>query len=102
MNEILEYRGVEGLVAAEVISDTNETEGYKTGDVFSIAGVAEISRVTDASNEAHYYDNMPAIIVSNTANDEVTISASAIPLDVIISYQNVIRNYNLFYLFNLV
>ena len=85
MNEILEYRGVEGLVAAEVTKDNNETgegNGYVTGDVFSIAGVAEISRTTEASNEAHYYDNMPAIIVSNTASDEVTISASAIPLDV--------------------
>ena len=85
MKEILEYRGVEGLVAAEVTKDNNETgsgEGYVTGEVFSIAGVAEISRTTEASNEAHYYDNMPAIIVSNTASDEVTISASAIPLDV--------------------
>ena len=85
MNEILEYRGVEGLVAAEVTKDNNETgsgEGYVTGEVFSIAGVAEISRTTEASNEAHYYDNMPAIIVSNTASDEVTISASAIPLDI--------------------
>ena len=83
MKEILEYRGVEGLVAAEVTNDDNEVSGgYTTGEVFSIAGVAEISRVTEASNEAHYYDNMPAIIVSNTASDEVTISASAIPLDV--------------------
>lgn len=85
MNEILEYRGVEGLVAAEVTKDDNETgdgNGYVTGEVFSIAGVAEISRTTEASNEPHYYDNMPAIIVSNTASDEVTISASAIPLDV--------------------
>ena len=85
MDEILEYRGVEGLVAAEVTKDDNETgegNGYVTGEVFSIAGVAEISRVAEASNEAHYYDNMPAIIVSNTASDEVTITASAIPLDV--------------------
>ena len=85
MKEILEYRGVEGLVAAEVTKDDNETgegNGYVTGEVFSIAGVAEISRTTEASNEPHYYDNMPAIIVSNTASDEVTISASAIPLDV--------------------
>lgn len=85
MKEILEYRGVEGLVAAEVTLDNNEAgenQGYVTGEVFSIAGVAEISRVTEASNEPHYYDNMPAIVVSNTASDEVTISASAIPLDV--------------------
>lgn len=86
LNEIVEYRGVEGLVYAEVTKDNNTTgegEGYVTGTVKALAGVAEISRSTDSSNEAHYYDNMPAVIVSSTAADEVTISASAIPLDVL-------------------
>lgn len=89
LQEIVEYRGVEGLVAAEVLYDNNETTGtegttgYVTGDVFAIAGVAEISRTTDSSNEAHYYDNIPAVIVANTAADEVTINASAIPFDVL-------------------
>ena len=93
LGEITEYRGVEGLVAAEVLVDDNGTNtagegetpnhGYVTGDVFSIAGVAEISRTTDSSNEAHYYDNMPAVVISSTAADEVTISTSAIPLEVL-------------------
>lgn len=86
LQEIVEWRGVEGLVAAEVIADDNETgegHGYVTGDVFAVAGVAEISRSTDSSNEAHYYDNIPAVIVSNTASDTVTITASAIPFDVL-------------------
>lgn len=86
LQEIVEYRGVEGLVAAEVTVDNNETgedNGYVTGQVFAIAGVAEISKTTDSSNEAHYYDNIPAVVVSNTSSDEVTISASAIPLDVL-------------------
>lgn len=86
LQEIVEWRGVEGLVAAEVTVDDNETgtgHGYVTGSVFAIAGVAEISRATDSSNEAHYYDNIPAVIVSNTASDTVTISASAIPFDVL-------------------
>ena len=82
LQEIVEYRGVEGLVAAEVLTDDG-TNGYTTGDVFAIAGVAEISRTTDSSNEAHYYDNIPAVVVSNTAADTVTISASAIPFDVL-------------------
>lgn len=82
LQEIVEYRGVEGLVAAEVLTD-DDTNGYTTGSVFAIAGVAEISRTTDSSNEAHYYDNIPAVVVSNTASDEVTISASAIPFDVL-------------------
>lgn len=83
LQEIVEYRGVEGLVAAEVTHDENDETGYVTGQVFAIAGVAEISRTTDSSNEAHYYDNIPAVVVSNTASDEVTISASAIPFDVL-------------------
>lgn len=82
LQQIVEYRGVEGLVAAEVLTD-DETNGYTTGDVFAIAGVAEISKTTDSSNEAHYYDNIPAVVVSNTASDTVTISASAIPFDVL-------------------
>lgn len=86
LQEIVEYRGVEGLVAAEVTVDDNETgegHGYVTGNIFAIAGVAEISKSTDSSNEAHYYDNIPAVVVSNTSSDEITISASAIPLDVL-------------------
>lgn len=81
LQEIVEYRGVEGLVAAEVLTD-DDTNGYTTGDVFAIAGVAEIARTTDSSNDAHYYDNIPAVVVANTSSDTVTISASAIPLDV--------------------
>lgn len=84
MDEIVEYRGVEDLVAAEVLTDNNNAEeGYTTGDVFDIAGVAEISKSTSSSNESHYYNNMPAVVVSSTGADEVTLSTSAIPLDVL-------------------
>lgn len=81
MAKIYEYRGVEGLVYAPIVSDTAEAITY--GTVKSLAGVAEISRTTDSSNEAHYYDNIPAVVVSSTGSDEVTISASAIPLEVL-------------------
>lgn len=82
LQPIVEYRGVEGLVCAEVLND-DDVSGYSTGNVFAIAGVAEISKTTDSSNEAHYYDNIPAVVVSNTSSDEVTITTSAIPLDVL-------------------
>lgn len=82
LQEIVEFRGVEGLVAAEILTDDDDN-GYTTGSVFAIAGVAEISKTTDSSNEAHYYDNMPAVVIANTSSDEITISASAIPLDVL-------------------
>ncbi len=82
LGEIVEYRGVEGLVAAEVLTDDNDT-GYTTGTVFSIAGVAEISKAVEQSSEAHYYDNMPAIVIDSVGADTITINASAIPIEVI-------------------
>lgn len=81
MPKIYEYRGVEGLVYAEVTADTKEN--FTTGTVKDLAGVAEIGKTTDSSNEAHYYDNIAAIVVSSTGSDEITVSASAIPLDVL-------------------
>lgn len=82
LQEIVEYRGVEGLVAAEILTDDDDN-GYTTGPVFAVAGVAEISKTTDSTNEAHFYDNMPAVVIANTSEDNITISVSAIPLDVL-------------------
>ena len=82
--KIFEYRGVEGLVYAEVTKDNNNIgtdEGYVTGTVKPLAGVAEIGKSTDSSSEPHYYDNIPAVVIQSTGADTVTISASAIPLD---------------------
>lgn len=79
MPQIYEYRGVEGLVYAEVLKDT-KTE-FTTGPVKDLAGVATISKATANSNEAHFYDNIPAVIIDSVGSDTVTISASAIPLD---------------------
>lgn len=77
----VEWRGIEGLVYAEVLEDTSAT--YRTGEVKDFSGVAELSKTTESSNEAHYYDNIPAVVVGSTGSDEVTITVSAIPLKVI-------------------
>ena len=81
MPKIYEYRGVSGLVAAEILEDS--TENYTTGDVFEIAGVSQIQKETDSQEESHYYDNIAAIVISSTGADTITIDASAIPLDVL-------------------
>lgn len=81
MPKIYEYRGVNGLVYAPVTEDSSDT--FSTGTVKDLAGVAEISKSTESSNEPHYYDNIPAIVVASTGSDEITITASAIPLDVL-------------------
>lgn len=77
--EINEYRGIRGLVAAEVTADTSEEITF--GTPFEIAGVAELSRSTEASSEAHYYDNVPAVVIDSTGSDDVTITTSAIPFE---------------------
>lgn len=72
-----EWRGVDNLVAAEVLTDDNEAEGgYEAGEVFPIAGVAEISKSTETSSEPHYYDNIAAIVINSEGSDEITVTAS--------------------------
>ncbi len=79
MADIQEYRGVRGLVAAEVLTD--DTEKFECDTPFAVAGVAELSRTTETTSESHYYDNVPAIVIDSTGADEVTITASAIPFE---------------------
>lgn len=81
MPDIQEYRGIRGLVAAEVTTD--DSEKFETDAPFAVAGVAELSRTTESSSESHYYDNAPAVVIDSTGADEVTISASAIPFEVL-------------------
>lgn len=75
-----EYRGVSNAVYAEVLVDTAET--FSTGTVKDFTGVSEIGKSTDSSNETHYYDNLPAIVIDSVGSDEININASGIPLDV--------------------
>ena len=79
MADIQEYRGVRGLMAAEVTTDS--AEAFECGAPFALAGVAELSRTTETTSESHYYDNVPAIVIDSTGADEVTITASAIPFE---------------------
>lgn len=79
MADIQEWRGIRGLVAAEVLTDDGEK--FECGEPFDIAGVAELSRTTETASEAHYYDNVPAVVIDSTGSDEVTITASAIPFN---------------------
>ena len=81
LNQIVEYRGIRNLVAAPVLTDT--ADGITFGNVFAIAGVAEISKTANSSAEAHYYDNMAAVVITAKGADEITINTSAIPLDVL-------------------
>ena len=82
MSKVFEYRGVDNLVFAEVTGDDNEEQGgYKTGAVKPLAPVAEIGKTTETSDEAHYYDNQPMIVVSSEGPDEITITCAGVEID---------------------
>lgn len=81
MAEVFEYRGVEGVVIAEVTGDDNEENGgYVTGTVEELLPVAEIGKTTETSSEAHYYDNKPMIMISGEGPDEITITGAGMVL----------------------
>lgn len=79
--DIQEYRGIRGLVAAEVIKDASDEITF--GTPFAIAGVSELTRTTETSSEPHYYDNVPAVVIDSTGSDEVSMNVSAVPFDVL-------------------
>lgn len=79
----VEFRGCKRLVYAEVEKDNNESgsgEGYVTGDVKSLAPVAEISKSVETSSEAHYYDNKAMILIDSEGADTVSFTI-AVPDD---------------------
>lgn len=76
-----EYRGVSHAVYAEITKDDSTELTY--GAIKDFTGVAEIGRTTDSTTEAHYYDNIPAIVIESEGADTVSIDASGIPFDVL-------------------
>ena len=82
MNDtIKEYRGIRGLVAALLKTDTADGITYEAP--FSVAGVSELTKETESSSEAHYYDNIPAVIIDSVGSDTVGVNVSAVPLSVV-------------------
>lgn len=79
--KIVEYRGVENLVYAKVLIDT--VSGMTFGTVKPLAGIAQVTKSTESSSEAHYYDNYAAIVIDSEGPDTITLNVSAIPLDVL-------------------
>ncbi len=74
--KIVEFRGIEGLVYAELIKDTSSEIQY--GPVKELAGVATLSKEVETNTETHYYDNKPAVVIDSNGADTVTINISAL------------------------
>lgn len=73
--EYNEYRGVRGLVIAEITSDNGT---YTTGTWQKLSGVQNVALATTESSETHYYDNLPAIVVDSEGADELTLTISVL------------------------
>lgn len=71
--KVVEYRGVDNLVAAEV---TDDGAAYETGEVFELAPVAEISKTTETDSETKYYDNLPALVINSEGSDEIKLTVA--------------------------
>lgn len=74
--EYNEYRGVRGLVIAEITKD--DGTDYTTGTWKKLSGVQNVALATTESSETHYYDNLPAIVVDSEGADELTLTISVL------------------------
>ena len=72
--EYNEYRGVRGLVIAEVTKD--DSSGYTAEEWEELSGVQSVAVAKNESSETHYYDNLAAIVVDAEGADEVTLTVS--------------------------
>lgn len=79
---VFEFRGVDNLVFAEVLTDDNAADGgYTTGEVKSLSPVATISKEVETSSETHYYDNLPLIVINSEGADTITLTVAPLTLE---------------------
>lgn len=69
-----EYRGVRGLVLAEITKD--EGNEYVAGEWQELSGVQSVAVAKNESSETHYYDNQAAIVIDAEGADELTLVVS--------------------------
>lgn len=73
-----EFRGVSDVVIAPLLTNTLTELTY--GEVIPLAGVAELSKDVETSQETHYYDNQAALVVSGEGADNYKLKMSALDL----------------------
>ena len=73
-----EYMGIEKLVIAELKEEIQEDGSTKEvyGNVQPLSGVQQVSGEVNEASEAHYYDNMSAIVVDSEGDDTYTLVVS--------------------------
>ncbi|MBR0484832.1 MAG: hypothetical protein IJJ69_08675 [Oscillospiraceae bacterium] len=77
-SEVIEFRGCDSLVIAEVTADNSAA--YTFGTVKELAPVATISKNVETSTTKKYYDNVAKITIRSEGADEVALTVPALPL----------------------
>lgn len=72
--EYNEYRGVRGLVFAEITKD--DTDGYEVGKWMELSGVQSVAVSKTESSESHFYDNAARIVIDAEGADELAMVVS--------------------------
>lgn len=80
-NKVFEFRGIDSVYFAKVLSDT--AEGIEFDTPKYLCPVAELGKTTESSSEAHYYDNKALISLTSEGADEVTLTTAGIPIDIL-------------------
>lgn len=78
MGSVFEFRGVDNLVYAKVLTDT--AEEFKCDTPKSLSPVAEIGKTVETSSESKFYDNKAMLIINSEGADEITCTVA--PLDI--------------------
>lgn len=76
VEKIVDWRGIKGLVCAEVLTDTAESMTF--GKVFPLAALSKLSKTTELSSTTKYYNNKAALVLRGVGADEVSMDASGI------------------------
>lgn len=72
--EYNEYRGIRGLVYAEIEKD--DTSAYTPKVWQELSGVQSVAVAKNESSESHYYDNAARIVIDAEGADELTLVVS--------------------------
>lgn len=77
-SDVVEFRGVDNLVIAEVTEDSSSA--YTAGTVRILAPVAQVQKTTENSTAKKYYDNVAKITIRSEGADQITLVTPALDL----------------------